>query len=45
MSETTRPARLTALMAFCRAVTGLVTMWTLTASRAPIMPTGSLMPS
>ena len=45
VSMTPTPARFTHDTRFCVAVVALVTMWTLTSSRAPVMPTGAPMPS
>ena len=44
-SCTLTPARLTQATMFCVVVAPPVTMWTLTSRRAPVMPTGSPMPS
>ena len=45
LSATRTPARFTHEMMFWMAVALVVTMWTFTSSRVPVMPTGAPMPS
>ena len=45
VSTTSRPARFTQATRFWVEVEAPVTMWTLTSSRAPVIPTGAPMPS